>query len=292
MTGNTKIQTVGVRNDVTSGKHAIMANHISLVSNTKLEMMAVGDINATSIGSNTTVLGSNSSGYIGSNSEANLGITRSTFMGLSLSNALALDISNFLGIQIANTASISMSNTAVLDLTAQPLQIDQAALKIITSGAGAAGGGGAAVAGAIVAGVLGAAGVIRGAFDVAATMEQYEKAAKQLAEAAVEAELQGLTGLASRLTRMAAITNRRRTEGIAMAVGGPIWLAAGAIAEMTGGTAATSSSNGLSAAGLSATGAPKGTAGLAPARPAAPPAPAIPLMPPPPPPYRPRGTAS
>ncbi len=287
VTGNTKIQTGGVRNDVTSGKHAIMANQIKLVSNSTLDMMAVGDINATSIGSNTTVLGSNSSGYIGSNSEANLGITRSTFMGLSLSNALALDISNFLGIQIANTASISMSNTAVLDLTAQPLQIDQAALKIITSGAGAAGGGGAAVAGAIVAGVLGAAGVIRGAFDVAATMEQYQNAAAQLAQAAAEAEAQGLTGLASRLTRMAAITNRRRTEGIAMAVGGPLALTGAAIAEMTGGTAATSRSKALSDAG-----GPEGTSGAAPAAPAAPPAPAVPAMPPPPPPYKPPAGAS
>ncbi len=54
-----------------SGPLGLMADKIKLISNTKIEMMAVGDINATSIGSNTTVLGSNSSGYIGTNSEAN-----------------------------------------------------------------------------------------------------------------------------------------------------------------------------------------------------------------------------
>lgn len=280
VTGNTKIQSGSLRNDVTGGKHAIMANEIKLVSNTKIDMMAVGDINATSIGSNTTVLGSNSSGYIGSNSEANLGITRSTFMGLSMSNALAIDISNFLGVQIENTAAVSMSNTAVLDLTAQPLSIDQAAIKIITSGAGAAGGAGTAVAGAVAGGVLGAASVIRGLFDVADTLEQYEKAETALTTAAAEAAAQGLTGLASRLTRMAAITNRRRREGTAMAVGGPIWLAGGALAEMVGGTAATSSSKALSDAGAPA-------AGSAPARPAAPDNPAIPAMPAPPPAYSP-----
>jgi type VI secretion system secreted protein VgrG len=248
---NVTIRAGAGRNDITAGKHSMMANEMKMVSNTTLSMMAVGDINATSIGSNTTVLGSNSSGYIGSNSEANLGITRSTFMGLSMSNALALDISNFLGIKMENTAAVSMSNTAGPDLTAQPIQVEQAALKVITPGAGAAAGAGAATAGMVAAGVLGAASVIRGLFDVAATMKQYEGAAEQLNKAADEAKASGLTGLSDRLGKMSQLVSRRRREGIATAIGGPIWLAADAVAEMTGGTAATSGADSLSKAGES-----------------------------------------
>jgi type VI secretion system secreted protein VgrG len=269
VTSNTEIRSGGTRKEITSGKHTVMANAVEMVANTTLNMMAVGDINTTSIGSNTTVLGSNSSGYIGSNSEANLGITRSTFMGLSMSNALAIDISNFLGLQINNTAAVSMSNTAGPDITSQPLDLEVASLKIISPGAGAAGGAGGAAAGMITAGVLGAASVIRGLFDVAATMEQYQKAADDLASAAKEAQLQGLTGLASRLTSMSRLVSRRRTEGITMAIGGPIWLAGGAVAEMAGGTAATRGASDLSSAGGDSAGA----------MPVVPPGPVIPDMP-------------
>ena len=284
VTGNTKIKSGGERNDVTSGKHAIMATQIKMLANASIDMMAVGDINATSVGSNTTVLGSNSSGYIGSNSEANLGITRSTFMGLSLSNALALDVSNFLGVQMENTAAVKMSNTGGPDLTQEPLSIDLATVKIINSGAGAGAGGGAAAAGQVTAGVFGAAAAIRGIFDVKATFTQYEQAAKDLDAAAIEAGQQGLTNLSSRLARLSAIATRRRTEGVAMAVGGPIWLAAGAAAEMTGGTQATSSSDAIKAEGAPENG-PMPAAGAAPARPAAPTIAQPPAMPPPPPRY-------
>jgi type VI secretion system secreted protein VgrG len=279
--GNTKIKSGGVRNDVTSGKHTLMANEISMLSNTNLSIMAVGSIDATSIGSNTTVLGSNSSGYIGSNSEANVGITRSTFLGLSMSNSLALDVSNFLGIKMENTAAISMSNTAGPDLTAQPIQVEQAALKTISPGAGAAAGGGAATAGAIAAGIFGAGSAILGAFDVAATMEQYQKAAKQLRDAAAEAQAQGLTSLSERLSNMSRLAERRRTEGIATAIGGPIWLAGFAVAEGLGGTAATSGADALGKAGEtinSASGAPPATTPVS-----APLLPAMPSMPPMPP---------
>ncbi|SCX74737.1 type VI secretion system Vgr family protein [Variovorax sp. EL159] len=279
VTGNTKMQSGGVRNDVTGGKHAIMANQIKLVSNTSVDIMAVGDINSTSIGSNTTVLGSNSSGYIGSNSEANLGVTRSTFMGLSMSNALAVDIANFAGVQIENTAAIRLSNVATVNLSQNGIDLDLQTMKIISGG----GGGGAAASGGtagMVAGfVIGGAALIRGLFDVKATFDQYQKAKTDLETAAQEARDQGLTNLASRLTRLAAVADRRGTEGgLAMIpiVGG---LAMGFDDQFLGGTNASSTADALKT--------DESSAGARPAAPPAPVIPAVPDMPPLPPPYTP-----
>lgn len=280
VTGNTKVQSGGERNDVTSGKHAIMANQIKLVSNTTIDMMAVGDINATSVGSNTTVLGSNSSGYIGSNSEATLGMNRSSFIGLSMSNALAMDISNFAGLQMENTAAAKIANVAALSLSQNTIDVDMQTMKVIGpgSGAGAAAGGG--LGGAIAGAILGGGALIFGAFDMKATFDQYEKARKDLKDAAAEAQAQGLTGLASRLTRLSRIAERRRTEGVATAVGGPIWAAGLAGAEVLGGTAGARSADAIGKEAAAA-------AGAAAARPAAPVIPAPPAMPPGPPPYTP-----
>ncbi|MDQ0022738.1 type VI secretion system secreted protein VgrG [Variovorax paradoxus] len=281
VTGNTKIQSGGVRNDVTGGKHAIMANEIKLVSNTNIELMAVANINATSVGSNTTVLGTNSSGYIGSNSEANLGMNRSTFIGLNMSNALAVDISNFLGAQIENTAAVRLTNVAAACISQKTIDVNLTTLEVIGGGAGAGAAAASSTAGMVAGFAIGAASVVAGLFDVAATFEQYEKAEADLKAAAAEANAQGLTALGSRLGRLADIASRRRTEGALAAiplVGG----VAVAGAELLGGTAAEASGDALGKA-------PHAAAGAAPALPAAPVIPAVPPIPAAPPRYVPPG---
>jgi type VI secretion system secreted protein VgrG len=195
---------------VPSGPLGLMADKIKVVSNTKIEMFAVGDINATSIGSTTTVLGSNSSGYIGTNSEANMGVTRSTFIGLSIENALALAMSNVLGVNIENTAGVKLTNCAAPDIAAVAMDVKQAALHTFTPGAGGAGAVGAAVAGGLAA-VAGAASAYT---DIGATLKQYADAAKALEKAADDAHAEGLHSLEDRLRSLAGKASNRRFDAI------------------------------------------------------------------------------
>ncbi|MDN6887706.1 type VI secretion system tip protein TssI/VgrG, partial [Variovorax sp. CAN2819] len=195
---------------VPTGPLHLMANKIKLMSNTGIEMMAVGSIDATSVGSNTTILGPNTSGYIGTNSEANLGIARSTFMGMSIDNALAIAISNFGGVAIDTALGVKLSSGLAPEIQAFPVDVEQAALHTFTPGAGAGGAGGAAVAG-----LLGAvAGLASADADVAATLKQYADAADALDNAANEADAAHLPGLAGRLRSLGAITRNRRMEGV------------------------------------------------------------------------------
>jgi len=199
---------------VPTGPLHLMANKIKLMSNTGIESMAVGNIDATSVGSNTTVLGPNTSGYIGMNSEANLGMARSTFMGMSIDNALAIAICNFAGVAIENTLAVKMVNCAGPELNSSPVNLEYATLKQIAPGAGAG-----AAAGAAVAGVLGAvAGAASAATDIAATLKQYADAAAALDIASKEAAAAGLPGLAGRLAALAGATRTRRVEGIIAAI--------------------------------------------------------------------------
>ncbi|WP_454902613.1 type VI secretion system Vgr family protein [Variovorax gossypii] len=195
---------------VPSGPLGLMADKIKLVSNTKIEMMAVGDINATSIGSNTTVLGSNSSGYIGTNSEANMGVTRSTFIGMSIENALALAMANVLGVNIENTAGVKLTNCAAPDIAAVAMDVKQSALHTFTPGAGGAGAGAAAVAGGLAA-VAGAASAY---VDIGATLKQYADAAEALGKAADDAHAEGLHSLEDRLRSLAGKASNRRVDAI------------------------------------------------------------------------------
>jgi type VI secretion system secreted protein VgrG len=199
---------------VPTGPLHLMANKIKLMSNTGIELMAVGSIDNTSIGSNTTVLGPNTSGYIGNNSEANLGMTSSTFIGMSIDNALALSMSNFVGVAIETALGVKLSLGAAPEIQAFPMEVKQAALHTFTPGAGAGGAGGAAVAGFLSA-VAGGASAAAG---VRATLKQYADAATALDTAAKEAEQAGLPGLAGRLSSLARITRNRRIEGIIGAI--------------------------------------------------------------------------
>ncbi|RYZ00528.1 MAG: hypothetical protein EOO24_16325 [Comamonadaceae bacterium] len=126
---------------------------------------------------------------------------------------------------------------------------------------------------------MGLVSVGLGIYDVTQTMAQYEKAQTDLAAAATEARAQGLTALADRLGRLSRVAARRRREGIAQAVGGPIWLVAGAAVDSTVGTAASRGASDLANEGV-----PPPTAGGTPrAAPDAPrpaPPPAMPAMPP------------
>lgn len=203
-TGELKIHA-GSRKDIADGAFSIMANDIKMVSNTDLAMMAVGNINATSIGSNTTVLGSNSSGYIGMSSQANLGMARSTFMGLSINNALSIAISNFAGLSIDNTLGVKLVNCAAPEIKSFAIDLTQTGLKVFTPGMGAG-----AATGAAVAGVVGAiAGAVSAFIDVKATLKQYADAEIALKDAAKAAAEEGLPGLAGRLASLSRIAGRR-----------------------------------------------------------------------------------
>ncbi|HZF82340.1 MAG TPA: type VI secretion system tip protein TssI/VgrG [Burkholderiaceae bacterium] len=220
---------------VPAGPLRLAANKIKIMSNTGLEMMAVGDIDAISVGSNTTVLGPNSSGYIGNNSEANLGMNRSTFIGLNMEAALALSMSNFAGAQLDNTAGFKMETVAAACIEQKTTNMRQSTLTCFGPGAGAPAG----VGGAAVAAQLGAVvGIVSGAVDMAATADQYAKAAGQLEKAAKDAAemIPPVPGLEGRLRALAGATRERMRDagaglltlgvGIVMqagldAVGGP-----------------------------------------------------------------------
>lgn len=199
---------------VPTGPLHLMANKIKLMSNAGIEMMTAANIDATSVGSNTTVLGPNTSGYIGFNSEATLGLSTSTFMGLSIENALAVSISNFVGAAIDNALGVKLCNGLAPEISSYPISVDQQAMKTFTPGAGAGGAGGAAVAGVLGA-VAGVASAVKGVGD---TLKQYADAATALDEAAAEAQAAHLPGLADRLSSLASITRNRRIEGIIGAV--------------------------------------------------------------------------
>ncbi|BEP66093.1 MULTISPECIES: type VI secretion system Vgr family protein [unclassified Variovorax] len=195
---------------VPTGPLALMANKIKLMSNTGIEMMAVGNIDATSVGANTTILGPNTSGYIGTNSEANLGMARSTFMGISIENALALAMSNFVGVSIENSLGVKLVNGAAPEIKSFAIDLDQAGLHVFKPGVGAGGADAAVVAG-LLAAVAGAASADA---DIAATLKQYADAAVALETAAKEAHAAGMHGLEDRLRALKGSALERHAQGV------------------------------------------------------------------------------
>ena len=199
---------------VPNGPLHLMANKIKLMSNTGIEMMAAGNIDATSVGANTTILGPNTSGYIGTNSEANIGMARSTFMGMSIDNALAIAIANFGGVAIENTLGIKMVNCVAPEIETVGMKMTLAPLHTFTPGVGAG-----TVAAAAVSGVLGAyAGLASVIADTYTTLKQYADASDALIQAAAEAKAAHLPGLAGRLTTLAGVARDRRLMGIIGAI--------------------------------------------------------------------------
>ena len=187
-----------------NGPYSIMANKFSVMSNTDASILAVGKINYTSIESNTTVMGPNTSGYIGHSSATAMGLARSTFLGLSVNTFMGMQISSTLAIQIESVAAVKISASAGPHL-------ELAALKIHQPGGGG-GGGGALTLAADVAKVAQILGVLTGASVFSAGMgfkelwDQYDAARKELAEASAAAAAAGHPGLAARLARLSQVS--------------------------------------------------------------------------------------
>jgi type VI secretion system secreted protein VgrG len=207
----------------------------TLVSNTHMHLMSVGDINQTSIGVNTTVLGKNTSGYIGDSSQANMGSARSTFLGLSLDNALGLRASNFLGLNIENTMALKVENVAAIGIKRKSADLQEAAMFMFKPGVGS---GAAAAAQSFmtatgplmaIAGMI--AGLTSAVIDVKATLDQYADAAEALDTAAEELSEQ-YPELSARLKRMANLARSRHREGQSIAA-----MSAGAVLAVGGGVA-------------------------------------------------------
>jgi type VI secretion system secreted protein VgrG len=234
-TGPMKFSAKADRHDSTVGEHKLFAAGGLKATASKIELFAVSDINQTSVGSNTTVIGSNSSGYIGMSSEANMGMSRSTFLGLQTSNFLGLNVSNTLAIMMENVAGVKMENTAGPGIEAEPIKLVQAAMEIHSPGAGA-GAAAAAGGGSVAAGVAGALAGLAGLWDVNATLQQYRDAEADLQKAAQEAGDAGLPGLAEALNGVA---SRARTKRIAAAatMGAVAGVATGPVGMVVGGAA-------------------------------------------------------
>jgi len=188
-----------------NGPYTIMANKFTLLSNTDTSIMSVGNINQTSIGSNTTVMGSNSSGYIGSASSTSMGMARNTFLGLMMEN--------FLGAKISNSAALMFEATAALKLSiAVGMNLEMNSMKMYVPPGGAAAAGGGATAVSEGAAFLGTLGVLEGVsvamlttiLGLAEMSDQYDTAKSELQQAANEAAAAGHPGLAARLNRLAA----------------------------------------------------------------------------------------
>ena len=207
--GNISVASAADRKDTSGGSHMIAATSgIKIVSAGDVDLMSYANINQTSTGSNTTVLGSNSSGYLGMSNEANMGLATSTFLGLQMGNFMGASIDNALAISMENCAGLRMGNIGALDLSLSAFDIDSTGIKVVNPGAGGGAAAGAMVAVSALAG-LGAAAM--GVSGVAATLQQYADAAKALRDTA--AELDDMPVLQSKLNEMATAADRRLAQG-------------------------------------------------------------------------------
>lgn len=216
------------RKDVSIGKHQVMATSLEVVTAGGISLMSTANIDQTSVGGNTTVLGSNSDGYIGMASAAKMGMNRDTFMGLAMSNALGMQISNNLTMAISN-ATLSLGFTA-LNTQQDGIKFDLAALKTISPGAPGSAAAAAAVVNGVLSGIAALAGIVMGAVDTASTVESYNEAVESLKKAADEARDNGLDGLADRLEAAAALAEARPTQAAQMAAGVGLIAAGGVLA--------------------------------------------------------------
>jgi type VI secretion system secreted protein VgrG len=191
----------------------------TLISNTSMNVMVAGDINETSVGSNTTILGPNNSGYIGNSNEANFGMASSTFMGMSTQNAFGISISNFLGLELSNTVAIKIDSVAAIGIERHSGSMRQAAFHNFSVGSGSASGNASRAQsqwGAAASAVGAVVGLWKGGKGISATFEQYRNAAVALEKAASDPAIKSIPGLQDRLQRMLgmarAATNDTRDE--------------------------------------------------------------------------------
>jgi type VI secretion system secreted protein VgrG len=214
--GNIKLKTLGKRTDAATGDHFVMTDaKYKLLASTGIQIMTPASIDSTSMGSNTTIMGKNTSGYLGENREANMGMAVSSFMGLSLQNALGLATSNFAGVGIENYIGAKTSFSMALIIEAVPFKAQTNALFVVQPGApppaSVAGDGVSALA--LFGNVIGyLAGFGSMVVDFEATEKQYQDAKDQLNAAAEAAKAEGLTTLATRLSALADAANERAED--------------------------------------------------------------------------------
>ena len=200
------------------GKVGMMGNKVKVMSATDIELMAVGDINQTSIGANNVVLGPTVCGYIGNKGDVNIGMTRSTFMGLSIDNKIGLAMSNFAGITIDNALALKMGVTAAIDLQIAPFKVNMGSMDLTIPGTG---GPEAALAASAIAGLISAfVGVSVGLYDINKVMEMYKNAEAALRTAAAEADKEGLSKLSGRLSKLADVAHYTRIKGMVRLIPG------------------------------------------------------------------------
>ena len=225
--GDISITSGAARKDVATGQHTIASNaSIKVVAGEDIQLLANASIKSISTGSDTTVLGSNSSGYIGISSEANMGVARSTFMGLQTSNFLGVAMDNCAAIKLTNLAAVGITNTAAIDINMATVGFELAGLKTIAPGAGA----GAAAGAAVAAGLAGLISAAFGVKDSIATLQQYADAATALREAAED--VGPTTALGQKLGALANTADRRQRQAAPFVEGAAavVVVAAGAAA--------------------------------------------------------------
>jgi type VI secretion system secreted protein VgrG len=215
--GNIKLKTLGKRTDAATGDHFVMTDaKLKLLASTGIQIMTPASIDCTSMGSNTTIMGQNSSGYLGENREANMGMAVSNFIGLSLENALGLATSNFAGLGIENYLGAKTSFCVAAMVECVPIEAHQNALFSVTPGAPAANapeaGAGLSMLALLGNLMIGVAGIGSLDGDSRATMKQYREAKAQLEAAADAARAEGLTTLASRLDALAEAAKQREED--------------------------------------------------------------------------------
>jgi type VI secretion system secreted protein VgrG len=108
-----------------------------LVSNKNIDLFAIGEINQTSMKSNTTVLGNNDSGHIGNSSQTNMGRATSTFMGSATDNFFGISQANFAGLQISNTLALSMQSVVGPRIEKYSSKVHDSIIHVFKSGAAA-----------------------------------------------------------------------------------------------------------------------------------------------------------
>ena len=185
-----------------NGPYSIMANKITLLSNTDVSILAAGKINQTSMENNVTVMGSNNSGYIGTASEVNMGLSRSTFLGLAMDTFIGASISNTMALQFEAVLAAKMS------IAVGP-HLEMNTMKMYCPGGGGGAGGATALGegASLLAGLGALEGIMVGFYSTVMGLDeisnQYKDAKAELNEQAAAAEEAGHPGLATRLRRLA-----------------------------------------------------------------------------------------
>jgi type VI secretion system secreted protein VgrG len=204
--GNVKLKAGKKRVDVTTGDHWVLSSaSYKLSADAGIQFMTPASIDSTSMGSNTTIMGQNSSGYVGMDSSFTLALSRSTFMGIAMSNTYGAGISNFGGAAMDNFAGLKISSTVAASLELAAIEGHSTGLFSVTPGAGSAAlnSSTGVMVSSIAAVIAWAGGGFVAVIDGDATAEQYKKAKEQLKEAAKMARDEKLTKLASRLDALA-----------------------------------------------------------------------------------------